>query len=69
MMYIKNNTGHDIYDHKTEFTFIDGELLTEEEFSIFCPSLDKTYFPIVNLKKSSVFMFFGVRLERVDSGS
>lgn len=69
MRYIKNTTGNDIYDHKSEFTFISEELLTEEEFSVFCPSLNKSMFSIVNVKKSNVNEFFGVRKEISNSGS
>lgn len=69
MLYIKNTTGRDIYDHKSAFTFIENELLTEEEFSVFCPSLNKSAFTKVNVKQSKTFTFFGVRLEKDNSGS
>lgn len=67
MTYIKNNTGRQFYDYKSEFTFVEDELLTEREFEIFCPSLKIENFTKVHVKKADTYMFFGVRFE-LDKG-
>ena len=68
MLFIKNTTGRDYYDHKSEFTFIENELLTEREFNIFCPSLSINLFTKVKVKKCDTYKCFGVRFECSNSG-
>ena len=68
MVYIKNTTGHDLYDHKSEFTFIENELLTKREFEIFCPSLSMKGLSTINISKNKTCRFFGVRFECHNSG-
>lgn len=63
MLYIKNTTGRQFYDHKSQFTFVEDELLTMNEFEIFCPSLNIVNFTKVNVKKADTYIFFGVRFE------
>lgn len=61
MIYIKNTTGRCIYDHKSQFTFVEDEILTMSEFEIFCPSLNLADFTKVNVKKKDTHTCFGVR--------
>lgn len=63
MLYIKNTTGRQFYDHKSEFTFVKDELLTAKEFEIFCPSLCLANFTKVHVKKRDTYTMFGVRFE------
>lgn len=63
MLYIKNNSGRDIYDHKSEFTFIENELLTPKEFEVFMPSFSEKLFQKVNISKNKTCTFFSVRFE------
>lgn len=63
MLYIKNNTGRDIYDHKSEFTFVPNELLTRKEFEVFMPSFSEKSFEKVNISKNKTHRFFAVRFE------
>lgn len=63
MLYIKNTTGRQFYDHKSEFTFVEDELLTVKEFEIFCPSLPLAAFTKVHVKKADTYTIFGIRFE------
>lgn len=63
MRYIKNTSSQDIYVQSTGYMFYKNELLTDEEFSVFCPSLDKSLFSRVSVKKSDTIVVHGVRLE------
>lgn len=69
MQYIKNTSEQDIYVQSTGYMFYKNELLTDEEFSLFCPSLDKSLFTRVNVKKSDTIVFRGIRTEYNNSGS
>lgn len=67
MIYIKNTTGRDYYDHNSEFTFVQNELLTEREFNVFCPSFSPKLFTKVKVKKRNTYKFFGIRFENDNS--
>jgi hypothetical protein len=63
MIYIKNTTGHDIYDWQSQFTFLNNEILTEREFQIFMPLSKPQDFTRINIPKSKTTRYFGVRYE------